>query len=91
MSASHMTDAEIAALNDSALPRDAPFLIRGVTTSHLSIARHYGGCTFNGRHYVYVPPTDELIRKDVMGWLARYRRKPKTEAQSLPWHESGEE
>lgn len=88
---SHMTEAEVAALVDSKLPRDAPFLIRGVSNGHLSIARYYGGCTFQGRHYVYVPPTDELIRRDVLGWLALYRRKPRAQEQPALGFERGED
>lgn len=83
--ASYLTGAEIEALSASALGRTTPFLIQGVTTSQLSVARHYGGCTFQGRSYLYIPTTDELVRDDVMAWLARHRRNARRakEAPSL--------
>lgn len=42
-----------------------PERIRGVSQSQFSIARYYGGIMFNGRSYIYMPETDELIREDV--------------------------
>lgn len=72
---SHITETELLLLDLSDLPRDTPFLIRGVSHTQLSIARHYGGCTFQGKHYSYTPPTDELIREDVVRWLMKERKK----------------
>lgn len=77
---SHLTQPEIDALQLSKLDRGAAFLIRGVSSSQLSIARHYGGCTFQGRNYTYMPLTDELIRDDVVKWLAKYRKRQKKQA-----------
>ena len=45
---------------------DTPERIYHVSTSQLSIARHYGGIKFNGVDYVYDPTTDTLIRADVL-------------------------
>jgi len=42
------------------------------------IARHYGGITYNGDSYTYLPKTDELIRDDVLKWKRKQGRKPKT-------------
>ena len=39
-----------------------------------SAARYSMGCTYQGQHYSYIPPTDELIRADVVKWLAKRRR-----------------
>lgn len=51
-----------------------PERIRGWRMSQLSIARFYGGCMFNGAHYVIDPITDDLVREDV---LARERKEAK--------------
>ena len=74
---SHLTQPEIEALQSSKLDKEAPFLIRGVSNSQLSIARHYGGCTFQKRWYKYMPLTDELIRDDAVKWLAKHRKQQK--------------
>lgn len=71
---SHLTQDELAALQGTILPRDTPFIIQGVSSTQLSVARHYGGCKFQGREYKYIPPTDELIRDDVIKWLLKYRK-----------------
>jgi len=44
---------------------ETPFEIHGVSNSHFSIARYYGGSRFNGHYYVYDPRTDVLIREDI--------------------------
>lgn len=77
---SHLTESEIAALQLSKLDTATPFAIGGVSNSQLSIARYYGGCTYNGRHYVYMPMTDEIIRDDVVKWLAKHRKRQKKQA-----------
>jgi len=76
---SHLTQTEIDALNSSTLPRKTAFLIRHVSSSMFSIARHYGGATVDGATYLYLPVTDELIRHDVMKWLAKQRKAAKRE------------
>ena len=40
-----------------------------VSQSQLSIARYYGGLTFNGAHYYYDAASDTLTRADV--WAAQ--------------------
>lgn len=72
-----ISKAEIEALQLSKLDRATPFLIAGVSRSQFSIARHYGGCRIQGRNYSYLPLTDELIRDDVVKWLAKYRKAQK--------------
>lgn len=71
---SYLTQEEADALQTSRLPRDAPFLIEGVRQGQLSVARHYGGAIYNGWRYTYMPATDELVRDDVLKWVARRRR-----------------
>jgi hypothetical protein len=44
-----------------------------VCDTQLSIARHYGGATVNGRSFYYLPDTDELLRRDVFRWIERRR------------------
>jgi hypothetical protein len=40
-----------------------PEIIYNVSQSQLSIARHYGGITYNGVEYVYNPADDTLTKK----------------------------
>ena len=81
---SYLTESEIDALQLTDLSRAAPFMIVRVKTTQFSVARHYGGATFNGWHYTYIPITDELVRDDVVKWVQRKRRfdvlKAKAEA-----------
>lgn len=74
MIGSFLSDDEVEALQTSALSRDAPYLVTGVSRSQFSLARHYGGIRYNGQHYTYIPPTDELIRADVLKWVKARRR-----------------
>jgi hypothetical protein len=69
-----LTDAERDALQATTLNHSTPFIIQGVSQSQFSVARHYGGCTFQGQSYVYVPGADELVRADVVKWLAKHRK-----------------
>ena len=54
-----------------------PDEIHGVSQSQFSIARHYGGITFNGAHYTYIPHEDKLIRDDVLKTRAKAARDAK--------------
>lgn len=71
---SFLTDSEIDLINKSSLNRDTPFMIRGVSSGMFSIARYYGGANYNGKHYTYHPPTDELIRDDVLKIVMKIRK-----------------
>ena len=80
----HMTESEEIALQDAGLDRKSPFMIRCVSQTQFSIARHYGGVVFKGQHYyTYLPATDELIRDDVAKWLAKHRRAERKSADDL--------
>lgn len=46
-----------------------PEVIYHVSQTQLSVARHFGGCTFNGAEYHYDPETDTLTRMDI--WRAK--------------------
>jgi hypothetical protein len=48
-----------------------------VSMTQLSIARHYGGINFNGKHFIYNPADDSLIREDVAKWIVKQRKEPK--------------
>lgn len=57
------------------LPRDTPYLIDGISNGMFSLARHYGGITFNGSDYKYFPEHDECVRADVVKYVAKLRKK----------------
>jgi hypothetical protein len=60
------------------LHRRTPYGMTNVSMTQLSIARYYGGCSFQGDSYTYLPHTDELIRNDVLKWKRKQERKRKT-------------
>jgi len=72
-----MSDSILTGLEDCPLHKRTPFGYRGVSSSIFSIARHYGGIVSDGDNYVYVPPSDELIRADVLKWKAKRDEKLK--------------
>jgi hypothetical protein len=72
---SSLSDEDIDALQGSGLSLKAPFLMRSVSSGMFSIARHYGGAKFQGFDYTYNPKFDELIRSDVLKFLAKLKRE----------------
>lgn len=59
--------------------------------SQLSVAKYYGGCTYNGVKYVVVPATADLVRFDCLDIYKKFyqRNRPhydkggnKTEAEA---------
>ena len=78
---SAITQAELDDLILSGLPDDTPYVIEDVSRGFFSIARHSGGAVFNGRAYVYEPPTDRLIRKDVLKYIMQQRKAAEREAR----------
>lgn len=72
---SFVADEELAGLAKSGLHVNAPYIIRGVSTSQFSVSRHFGGCQHKGSLYTYVPDTDELVRDDVLKWIVSGRKK----------------
>lgn len=79
---SSLSDADIDALQGSDLSIKAPFLMRNVSNGMFSVARHYGGAKFQGFNYTYNPEFDELVRSDVLKFLAKLRRKKSEIARS---------
>ena len=72
---SYLTDAERIRLSfEPFAPGDPPIGYMDVSRTQLSIARHYGGCTVQGRHYVYFPDHDELWRDDVLALVHGWRK-----------------
>lgn len=72
-----MTTTGLSGLENCPLHRNTPFGIKNVSSSQFSIARHYGGIKYNGDSYTYLPPTDELIRDDVLKWQQKNSKKKK--------------
>jgi hypothetical protein len=56
-----------------------PEYFHNVSQSQLSIARHYGGCKYNGADYHYDPATDTLTRMDI--WRSRLASDKKEAAR----------
>jgi len=48
-----------------------------VSMTQLSVARHYGGAKVQGKHFVYNPADDSLVREDVVKWIAKKRKAAK--------------
>lgn len=71
----YLTPDELDAVQVSGLDPFTPYVIQGVSQSQFSIARHFGGCTYGGREYYYIPTTDELIREDVVRWVTTRRKE----------------
>jgi len=71
---SYLTADEVQAAQT--LHKRAPFVLCDVSMGFFSIARHYGGMTYKGCHYTYMPLHDECVRDDVLRLVTRLRRKP---------------
>ncbi len=86
-----MTIDECRAAWAAGFAQQPPILYRKISGTQLSIARHSMGATINGARYTYIPPTDELIRNDVLAWLTKRRKAEKSaQAQSMPQQVQGE-
>ena len=69
----------LSGLDDCPLHRNAPYGVKNVSHTQLSIARYYGSINFNGFKYIYNPMADELIREDVLKWKTKqWREKQKS-------------
>ena len=65
----------LSGLSECPLHQRTPYGMANVSMSQLSIARHYGGITYSGDSYTYLPKTDELIRNDVLKWQSNQAKK----------------
>lgn len=70
---SYLTADEVQAAQT--LHKRAPYALCSVSQGFFSIARHYGGCTFQGCHYTYMPGHDECVRDDVLRLVTKLRKK----------------
>jgi len=70
---SYLTADEVQAAQT--LHKRAPFALPNVSMGFFSIARYYGGLTYQGCHYTYMPGHDECVRDDVLRLVAKLRKK----------------
>ena len=56
------------------LHKRAPYALCNVSQGFFSVARHYGGCTFQGCHYTYIQGHDECVRDDVLKLVTKLRK-----------------
>ena len=71
---SYLTADEVMAAQK--LHKRAPYALCNVSRGFFSIARHYGGCTFQGCHYTYMQGHDECVRDDVLLLVTKLRKVP---------------
>lgn len=45
------------------------YMLGNVSHTQYIVARHYGGCRFNGKYYDYNAEHDLLIREDVLQFI----------------------
>jgi len=69
------TPSELDGVEACGLHQRTPYGMTNVSMTQLSIARHCGGCTYQGESYIYIPHTDELIRKDVLRWKQAQKKE----------------
>lgn len=69
-----MPTTHLDGLDKCDLHRRTPYGMTNVSMTQLSIARHYGHCSFKGDYYIYFPDTDELVRDDVLRWQKSQRK-----------------
>ena len=70
----------------TALHTRAPYALCQVSNGFFSIARHYGGLTFQGCDYTYMQGHDECLRDDVLRLVTKLRKKPATKKAAPPPH-----
>ena len=75
----HMENTEYLSVEEvqaaQTLHKRAPYSIAGISTGFFSIARHYGGMTFQGCKYTYMHGHDECVRDDVLKLVSKMRKK----------------
>ena len=84
MKQSYLTADEKLRLSFEPWPDGAALGYADVSRTQLSIARHYGGITVQGRHYVYFPESDELWRDDVLALVHKWRKDAARDAKAAP-------
>lgn len=68
------------------MQKQTPERIYNWIDTHLSLAKHYGGCKFNGADYViaYNEEGQPLVRADLLKNPKRVKKKNEQEATQLP-------
>ncbi len=84
----YLSPAEVKAVQ--VLHKHAPYSIDGISQSMFSVARHYGGMTYQGCHYTYVQPHDECVRDDVLKLVARLRKLREKMNRAFPYPEQAQ-
>jgi len=79
---SWLTQPELDAVQH--LHQRAPYQVQFVSSGQMSIARHYGGMSYNGSHFVYFPDCDSLVRDDVVKLVTKMRKAKKTPDEPVP-------
>ena len=69
----YLTAAEVQACQ--LLHQRAPYSVTGISTSIFSVARHFGGMTYQGCKYTYMGSQfDECVRDDVLKLVTKLRQ-----------------
>jgi hypothetical protein len=76
----YLTAEEVQAAHR--LHQRAPYALCNVSRGFFSVARHYGGLTFQGCDYTYMPWHDECVRDDVLRLVTSLRKLKAKQAKS---------
>ena len=60
--------------------KDSRVAIAGVSHTIFSVSRHYGGATIDGKSFTYFADEDLLVRDDVIKFVRKLEKEPKTNA-----------
>ncbi len=80
---SYLTADEVSAAC-AKLHKRAPYALCNVSLGFFSIARHYGGLTFQGCKYTYMDGHDECVRDDVLKLVQKMRKRKPVEPAVEP-------
>jgi hypothetical protein len=69
------------------LHKRAPYSICGISHGFFSLARMYGGMTYQGCRYTYFPAHDECVRDDVIKIVAKRRKTHEEQAPDVAWQQ----
>lgn len=75
---SYLTADEVQAAQT--LHKRAPLALCNVSMGFFSLARYFGGLTFQGCHYTYMQGHDECVRDDVLRLVSKLRKQPPSKA-----------
>ena len=85
----YLSADEVSAATEK-LHKRAPYALCNVSMGFFSIARHYGGLTFQGCSYVYMDGHDECVRDDVLKLVTKMRKRKPAKDAAAPGVEQGE-